>query len=614
MNTRRRNGKPASCEPCRKDKVRCDHRLPVCTRCQRRSIPARCFYHPAPLTRTSDRSASPQSSPLRMKPPGTAHLLRSATRELSPHGTSVHSKGIQGIKGIDESLPSYWVGKAVEVLGALRDLLIIWKLVREYYNLSQAVAIPAPFILQALDQMPANGPQLREISVMSVLQNTSRPLKVAPDWEGKTFHELYTGPHLRLEIIGILCALAGKASCFALAQDQFPRDTEAVRRVPFPKRMMMISESVLQICNLLTPTNDLTVWALHQNLLLSTMVYGDSSSEAWHCLGELSTSIFELGIHRDSGNLPPFLRESRRRSFASVYQLDKGLATFLGRPPRICQRHSDCKPPLDLGEDCLAADSAHLQLAVNALDEDGWNPHLHGTYHQFREEILEWALKDPSPETARHLRDIAIRCRRVWESLPTHLHFRPSCWTKDLPVSVSLMLTVSYLAYLYNDFLIQRLLLKQDPSAEGSLFNASATILSTVLIMGRHREPTVDIRQDFLFSILLYWFPSASVLVKALQEHTRNGQPLPFTGSRAAIIRDLTVFTAHLDTIAESDYVHAELLTRASKVFLRIIDEVIDPRAAIAPLPPGIDDLPEISIDGFGISDDMGVVFDQWIF
>ncbi|KAF2138963.1 uncharacterized protein K452DRAFT_78786 [Aplosporella prunicola CBS 121167] len=48
---RRRNGKPPSCEPCRRGKLRCDHVLPTCARCVRRGTAAKCVYHPAPLTR-----------------------------------------------------------------------------------------------------------------------------------------------------------------------------------------------------------------------------------------------------------------------------------------------------------------------------------------------------------------------------------------------------------------------------------------------------------------------------------------------------------------------------------------------------------------------------------
>lgn len=48
----RRNGTRSSCEPCRKAKVKCDHRSPCCRRCEARGISASCVYHPAPLTRS----------------------------------------------------------------------------------------------------------------------------------------------------------------------------------------------------------------------------------------------------------------------------------------------------------------------------------------------------------------------------------------------------------------------------------------------------------------------------------------------------------------------------------------------------------------------------------
>lgn len=41
---RRRNGRPQACEPCRRRKVACDHRLPICSRCIRKSAPQNCRY------------------------------------------------------------------------------------------------------------------------------------------------------------------------------------------------------------------------------------------------------------------------------------------------------------------------------------------------------------------------------------------------------------------------------------------------------------------------------------------------------------------------------------------------------------------------------------------
>jgi hypothetical protein len=69
-NASRRNGKPASCEPCRMNKTRCDHGMPKCDRCKQRGIEERCFYHPAPLTKprtTTDGAGTGESRPLKRK-------------------------------------------------------------------------------------------------------------------------------------------------------------------------------------------------------------------------------------------------------------------------------------------------------------------------------------------------------------------------------------------------------------------------------------------------------------------------------------------------------------------------------------------------------------------
>lgn len=49
----RRNGSEPACEPCRKGKLRCDHKKPFCGRCVRRQQTNCCIYHPAPMTRSA---------------------------------------------------------------------------------------------------------------------------------------------------------------------------------------------------------------------------------------------------------------------------------------------------------------------------------------------------------------------------------------------------------------------------------------------------------------------------------------------------------------------------------------------------------------------------------
>ena len=51
----RRNRRRPACEVCRKQKLACDHILPVCSRCVRRGLSDECFYHPSPMKKEGPR-------------------------------------------------------------------------------------------------------------------------------------------------------------------------------------------------------------------------------------------------------------------------------------------------------------------------------------------------------------------------------------------------------------------------------------------------------------------------------------------------------------------------------------------------------------------------------
>lgn len=93
MATPRRNGKLSSCEPCRKSKLRCDHKAPICDRCITRGQDAQCFYHPAPLTQPTARSSLPQLPSLqrpRKRRPDNQLVFR-LDKNISPVKTRCHT-------------------------------------------------------------------------------------------------------------------------------------------------------------------------------------------------------------------------------------------------------------------------------------------------------------------------------------------------------------------------------------------------------------------------------------------------------------------------------------------------------------------------------------------
>jgi hypothetical protein len=105
------------------------------------------------------------------------------------------------------------------------------------------------------------------------------------------------------------------------------------------------------------------------------------------------------------------------------------------------------------------------------------------------------------------VRTVSRRYNEAWISLPEHLHYILESWGTDLPASVKLMLLISYLAYLYNEFLVQSLLSKDSGETGASHLDVSATILSTVLILGRQWEQSVAIQRDLTWIVSVSFKP-----------------------------------------------------------------------------------------------------------
>lgn len=95
----------------------------------------------------------------------------------------------------------------------------------------------------------------------------------------------------------------------------------------------------------------------------------------WRRLGDLSTDIFALEIHREAAiaKAPFFLAECRRRIFAAAFHWDKFLATLFDRPPRIPSYYADCRLPLELDYDqLLLTRPSDVEQTVFERN-DGWS-------------------------------------------------------------------------------------------------------------------------------------------------------------------------------------------------------------------------------------------------
>lgn len=329
-------------------------------------------------------------------------------------------------------------------------------------------------------------------------------------------------------------------------------------------------------------------------------------------------------MHKEatSADVPIWLIETRRRVFCSSYNQDKSISTFLGRPLRISKRHTDVKLPLDLRDNEITGPPSDLDAAILRLDPNGWNTkgqHLRATWirlrhiaSRLREEILDLSLHPIDAKVERDLLDISARIRSSWDSIPPHTRYWKTCWDEPYSSSVCLMLVVIHLTHWYNEFMIQKLLDYTPITSNAAMLRVSVDLLCNVLALGAIRDRTYDVHRDLLNCILLFGIPSASVLATALRQQHQTAAPFPATISRAEIVRMLSVLISHLDAathlensgarVGEANY---NLCRKASRIFTRVIDTVLDarPAAEVTPSSEGLDlgIEGEMGLDLFGV-------------
>ena len=227
----------------------------------------------------------------------------------------------------------------------------------------------------------------------------------------------------RWETVGLIFALVGTATYqiapgeAVLTRDGIPgKDRHGLRKIA-----VAVSDMCLQFCNKIGVISDPLCWAAVQHTVCMIDMHGSNGQcsvrlplrwrsdlvqdyRTWQRQGEVVSLVFALGLHQQTADerIPFFLSEVRSRTMVAVYSMDKELATFLGRPPRICRQYCDLRFPLDIGWEDLLADASIREAAIQQLDPDGWNmqgdpdkgarPRLTLLASILREMILELSL------------------------------------------------------------------------------------------------------------------------------------------------------------------------------------------------------------------------------
>ncbi|PYH41776.1 uncharacterized protein BP01DRAFT_376808 [Aspergillus saccharolyticus JOP 1030-1] len=615
---RRRNRSLASCEPCRKSKIRCDHGKPTCASCHRRGLRAQCWYHPAPLTknRTSQRhslttppisvratrsavpSYLPVESPLAETP--KFHSWPFMPAHPSDSSSLVHPSGryIYNLKAHNEHLAAIQ-----SIVSQLKLFPLIEKHLHEYYSFSLAALVPRPLLLQLITSVRAglvasgcaqdgladeldlcNASQLAE----DILRASATEVVITRDLDPPAFCVLFCGPNLRIETLGLLYTMAARASLCAVSHGNDEGDDAFVRDMGWYGNLS------LRLARELAPqTTDLIIWLAHENLQLTTIFEGDASLGVWRRLSDLATDVLALGLNREATHsaTPIFLAECRRRTFAKVYYLDKLFASVFNRPPRLTARHVDCNAPLDLSDEELFASSDELEKAKRRLTQDGWNTdgkHSIATWArirlilaEFREETVEYQLRAARADDAVKLRELSHRCTQAWNSLPSHLQYGQGCLAPNLSPELCHMHAKIYLSYLHIHFQIFRLLgnVEGDVIPQPDLLEVSANMLDTIIQMTNCRGRASFSPRDLPGIVLSYGLPCAAILSTALEDAIQDASKrtqLPPGIKTSHLIRKLSVLLSQLEVVSNPSETNHIFCLNASKAISRKLDRILD--------------------------------------
>ncbi len=275
------------------------------------------------------------------------------------------------------------------------------------------------------------------------------------------------------------------------------------------------------------------------------------------------------------------------------------MATFVGRPPRISRRYCSIQVPLDIDVADLALPEDALNAKISQLDANGWRHD--GTMRRsaymrtflitsrVREDILEISLGPDSEYTFELGQEIARRNLESWESFPESVRYYPAIWNSDRRREECFFTVIIYLDLIYNDFLLQRTLVRRIRARSDEMLRISRLLMTTLLDVIGNRASLRSSSCEIPWMVAIYGLPSAGVLALELlqqsqsRSHTHSHhQPKSTSFPRSEVIQNLSVFVACLGSIhTEGDGNH-NLCIQARRMLQRILDTVLSPQEAPA--------------------------------
>ncbi|KAF2716129.1 hypothetical protein K431DRAFT_236072 [Polychaeton citri CBS 116435] len=422
-----------------------------------------------------------------------------------------------------------------------------------------------------------------------IAKNTQQPFQIHSKQTASDFLALSTGMNLRWEFMGLIFAMAGRtamAEPLDGAHIALPRGCTALT---FAHRMTECSNACISLNRQQATSSDVFIWCLYENLILLTLQHGESSHFVWQRLGDLSAEIFAQGFHQiceSPSNLPLFLVQSRKKVFHASYTIDKNLATFFGRPPRIAAYYCSTKLPFDI-DDSILLEGSHFHPSAfnsNAWNEDGrfysatWI-RIRSINSQIKEKVLELLLTPSTATITSKAELVSTRCLDSWETIPASLRYDRDCPTLSTPTSACTFLSLMVLVeHLQNVFQLRRFLSQGhfELAPRDSLVDVSVRIITTITVFTAAVTKVAQMHKDPTWILLHFAVPCAGVLANELRSRTQRREPYPPFISRSQIIRHISVTISTLEAVSSPSDGNFNLCIRAAESLSHILSDVLD--------------------------------------
>lgn len=409
------------------------------------------------------------------------------------------------------------------------------------------------------------------------------------------YHTLFTGENVRWEALALLFTTAGLSAILLDTSDPLLAfvGQHSSDKQEFVHRMVDLGGSCLSFCTDIGHLNDFGIWVLHEHALLVSQILGDAHYLTWRRFGDLSTAVFAMGLHqdiKDSPDVPFWLTEFRKRCVGVIYGIGQMLAVFLGRPPRMSHRYCSIDYPLDLEFDEIALEGPELAEKLAKINKvTGWNMDgkMRKSSHtrcfviinRIREDILELSLGRSIEDVSATSADIALRNEQAWNEFPKALKYYPEIWTGKRSAEDCVTTVIVYLDVVYNEFLLQRTLVRRVRAPSEALVRISRLLLTTVLAVVNNRSQCGTAGCDAAWIVVLYGLPASGVLALELLQQTQNRTQMTKEFPRSEVIQNLSVFVSCLGWIHNEGDGNYHLCIQARNMIQRILDRVLSPES-----------------------------------